>query len=266
MSKSLEIKSNLVLSNSAGVSVGDERFRLLEIIDRVGSISAAAKEMGLSYKGAWDAANALNNLFPKPLIESRHGGKHGGGAVITEEGRKALLMHRQLTDGIGKILASLQESDGDAVEGNTPLWSLLFKTSVRNTFHGVISSIRLGAVNAEVQLKISNTATLTTIVTNHSVRSMPLKVGQSALAMINANAPILMREDEAGRSSARNQIPGVVASVEEGAVNSEVELDIGDGKTLVAIVTDDSVRDLRLKPGVRCFALVKAPQVILGVG
>ena len=67
------------------------------------------------------------------------------------------------------------------------------------------------------------------------------------------------------RTSARNQIAGVVAAREDGAINSEIRLDIGPGKTLVATVTLESAQSLGLAVGDPVTALVKAPHVILAV-
>ena len=74
-----------------------------------------------------------------------------------------------------------------------------------------------------------------------------------------------MAKGENLRTSARNQIPGVVSSREDGAVNCEVSVDIGGGKTLTATVTLESARSLDIKVGDAITALVKAPHVILAV-
>lgn len=64
--------------------------------------------------------------------------------------------------------------------------------------------------------------------------------------------------------SARNQIKGIVLSVNEGAVNSEVELDLGNGQTIVSIITKNSVENLGIKVGDEVTAIIKASSVILG--
>ena len=84
------LAATLVLTDHQGAKAGKERIDLLEEIGICGSISAAAKSVGISYKSAWDATNTLNNLFPKPLVISRTGGKAGGGAELTDEGRHVI--------------------------------------------------------------------------------------------------------------------------------------------------------------------------------
>lgn len=66
-------------------------------------------------------------------------------------------------------------------------------------------------------------------------------------------------------TSARNEFSGTVNAVTKGAVNAEVVLDIGGGKRLVAIVTNESIQSLGLKAGARACALVKASHIILAV-
>jgi len=67
------------------------------------------------------------------------------------------------------------------------------------------------------------------------------------------------------KTSARNAFRGVVASVTEGAVNSEVVVKIAEGVEIVAIVTRQSVEDLGLAPGREAIALIKASNIILAV-
>lgn len=267
--KTTALRPVLAMTNQTGLRVGEDRFRLLEAIDRLGSISAAAKEVGLSYKSAWEATNALNNLFACPLIVTRPGGRHGGGAEVTAAGRGALRAHRRLTESLADLLAELEQSmAGGHSDPDLPgpsLWSFLMKTSARNCFHGVVTAVTAGSVNTEVSLKISETTTITAVLTNQSVVALDLREGRPAFALIKASTPLLTRETEGVRLSARNQIHGTVLSIDKGAVNTEVVLDIGGGKTLAAIITNNSAWALALEPGMRCCALIKASQIILGV-
>jgi molybdate transport system regulatory protein len=76
---------------------------------------------------------------------------------------------------------------------------------------------------------------------------------------------VILAKGENLRTSARNQIAGKVAGREDGAVNSEIAVDIGGGKTLVAAITLESARTLEITVGDPITALVKAPHVILAV-
>lgn len=73
---------------------GPGKAELLERIDRRGSIAAAGREMGMSYKRAWQLIGTLNTMFRAPVVESTRGGPGGGGAVLTDLGREVLVLYR----------------------------------------------------------------------------------------------------------------------------------------------------------------------------
>ena len=74
--------------------IGPGKAELLERIDRCGSIAAAGREMGMSYKRAWQLIGTLNAMFRAPLVDSTRGGPGGGGAVLTDAGRHVLSLYR----------------------------------------------------------------------------------------------------------------------------------------------------------------------------
>lgn len=74
--------------------MGPGKAELLERIDRTGSISAAGREMGMSYKRAWQLVETLNAMFGAPVVESSRGGAQGGGARVTDTGRAVLAAYR----------------------------------------------------------------------------------------------------------------------------------------------------------------------------
>ena len=243
--------------------IGLERVALIEAVDELGSITAAAKRLGLSYKGAWDIVQGLNNLFETPLIEAAPGGKAGGAARITSRGRDVALAFRRVQTEIDAALAKLEAG----LSGETArdlFWSLGMRTSARNALRGEISHITDGAVSSEVSLRIAEGVEITAVLTRRSVEELELAVGKPAIALIKSSF-VLLAKGEGLRTSARNQIPGVVVAREDGAVNSEVILDIGGGKTLVATITVESARALEIGRDERLTALIKAPHVILAV-
>ncbi len=65
--------------------------------------------------------------------------------------------------------------------------------------------------------------------------------------------------------SARNTLPGIVRKIEEGAVNAEVTLEIAPDIRIVSVITLDAVHSLRLKPGDRAYAVIKASSVMIGI-
>lgn len=74
--------------------IGPGKAELLERIDRCGSIAAAGREMGMSYKRAWELVSTMNAMFQAPVVARMRGGPGGGGAVLTEAGREVLELYR----------------------------------------------------------------------------------------------------------------------------------------------------------------------------
>ncbi|WP_374468710.1 TOBE domain-containing protein [Phenylobacterium sp.] len=243
--------------------VGLERVALIEAVAELGSISAAARRVGLSYKAAWDAVQALNNLFETPLIAAVPGGQKGGAATVTPKGRAVVAAFARVRGEIDAALLKLESHVAAAPVGDL-FWSLGMRTSARNALRGRVSRVSEGEVSAEVTLDVAPGVQITASLTRRSVADLGLTPGAPAIALIKASFVILAR-GEGLRTSARNQIPGVVTRREDGQVTSEIVLDIGGGKTLVATVTREGAEDLGLAPGEAVTALVKAPHVILAV-
>ncbi|WP_348534808.1 winged helix-turn-helix domain-containing protein [Hyphomicrobium sp. D-2] len=86
------------------IRIGDEmvlgpgKVELLEAIGRTGSISAAGRELGMSYRRAWLLVDALNRMFPDLLVKASPGGSHGGGAKLTEYGMEVAAAYRRVEE------------------------------------------------------------------------------------------------------------------------------------------------------------------------
>jgi molybdate transport system regulatory protein len=246
--------------------LGRERVRLLEAVGREGSISGAARATGITYKAAWDAVDAMNNLVGRPLVETRAGGRRGGGARLTPDGLRLIETFHRLEGELARALQALEpDLAGTGLSAAGLMLGFFMRTSARNALHGTVTAITDDAVTAEVALAVAPETTLTAVVTRESVRALGLFPGREATALIKAPFVILAPAGEARRTSMRNRIEGTVARREDGPVNSEVTLDIGGGKTLTAIITRHSADDLDLAVGGRACALIDASHVILAV-
>ena len=76
--------------------LGPGKVELMERIDELGSITAAGRALGMSYRRAWSLVDESNALFGRPLIEKHHGGKAGGGATLTDLGRTVVAYYRDI--------------------------------------------------------------------------------------------------------------------------------------------------------------------------
>ncbi|MCG2586022.1 TOBE domain-containing protein [Massilia sp. TS11] len=244
---------------------GKGRIDLLAKLAECGSITQAAKAVGISYKAAWDAIDAMNNLAGAPLVERAKGGRGGGGTRLTARGQQLVANFQTLEAAHQRFVRELSEQAGSLADDYLLIRRMAMKTSARNQFFGRVSAIRRGAVNDEITLCIVGGQSLVATITHESTQSLGLAVGSEAFALVKASS--IMLADTAGgtRFSARNQLQGTISRLQTGAVNTEVNIDLGEGGSLAAIVTNESAAAMQLAPGAPVCALFKASSLILGV-
>lgn len=238
------------------------QIQLLQAVDASGSISKAAKQVGISYKTAWDRIDAMNNLVSQPMVTRSAGGSKGGGTALTDFGRDIVRgfqalqeEHRLFVERLGHRVRSIQDVADFLRSGS-------MVTSARNQFRGTVTGITVGTVDTEVELSISPQQSVTAIITQDSLERLDLTVGTSAVALVKASS-VILSTDPSPATSARNKLTGPIARIIQGAVNSEVTLDLGEGKTVCAVITNVSVIDLGLEVGQTACAIFKASSVIL---
>ena len=86
-------------------AIGPGKAALVSRIHETGSISAAARAMGMSYRRAWQLVEALNESFSKPVVLTAIGGKRGGGARVTAFGRKLVREYHRMEDKASAAIA-----------------------------------------------------------------------------------------------------------------------------------------------------------------
>lgn len=245
---------------------GAQRIALLAAIGETGSITGGAKAIGMSYKAAWDAVDAMNNLAGEALVIRSTGGKGGGGTQLTPRAQ-ALIDTFRAVDREHRLFL---ERAGAAVARFTDDWQLIgrigLKTSARNQLYGKVSAVRRGTVNDEISLALPGGEALVAVVTHESTETLGLAVGAEAVALIKASSVLLVADDGTPeRLSTRNRLRGTVSAVQRGAVNAEVSLTLAGGAVVTAVVTNDSVAELGIAQGQPIVAAFKASSVILGV-
>jgi molybdate transport system regulatory protein len=95
----------LRLDFGQGRAIGHGKVRLLEAVRDRGSISAAGRSMGMSYRRAWLLIDELNRLFETPVVETKHGGSAGGGAELTPFGHRVVQHYRSIERKAHKAVA-----------------------------------------------------------------------------------------------------------------------------------------------------------------
>lgn len=258
------------LDGAVWMKVGDQslgghgRVGLLRAIAAAGSITQAAKAIGMSYKAAWDAVDTMNNLAGEPLVERSSGGRGGGSTRLTARGQQLIERFGQIEAAHRRFVQILSdEAIGLSAELNL-LRTLNMKTSARNQFSGTVSAIRIGAVNNEIELALHRDARIVAIITRESTEALGLALGSEAFALVPSSDVIIATDLGGGKISARNQLPGTVSSLVPGAVNTEVILEMDGGGHIAAMVTNAGMEALALGPGKRAIAIFKASSVILG--
>jgi molybdate transport system regulatory protein len=111
----------------SGARIGPSKAKLLESVRDTGSISAAARDMGMSYKRAWVLLESINQAFTEPVVTAAPGGAGGGGAILTAFGAELLERYRRILD----------RAETTAADGLTAL-----RTSPARSRRG--ASLRLG--------------------------------------------------------------------------------------------------------------------------
>jgi len=148
---------------------------LLKGISETGSLTKAAKVVGLSYRSAWDRVEKMQDNVGRRLVESKTGGKTGGGASLTDEGRLMLREFRKTR----KLLFNVLE-DKEAWE------DVGYKLSARNRLRAKVVDVKAGAVTSQVKMRLVSTNTLTSVITNEAVEDLALKEGDAVEAIVKS--------------------------------------------------------------------------------
>lgn len=248
--------------NSHQAYLNSRRMALLEQVELTGSISRAAKLLGLSYTSAWDAVDAMNNLSQRPLVVCSAGQE--GGTRLTDFGREAVFAWRRMQIEYERYRTRVAQGIEHFADIDRLLQAISLKTSAGNQFRGRIKSIECGAINSTLTLDLGHGLEIVATLTRESVEEMQLSPGGDALALIKSSF-VLLSPDPQIRISARNRLHGKLAAIIPGPISSEVKLQLPGERTLTAMVTNESIAELGLASGQPCTALVKASHVIIAV-
>lgn len=138
-------------------------------------------------------------------------------------------------------------------------------TSARNRFEGTVAKVIPGAINDEVIVTLKSGDDVVATITKNSTERLGIKPGREVLVLIKASFVILLAEAEDYLFSTRNVFPGIVTEIRNGKVATEVDIETARGLSLTSTITVVSAERLKLAPGSKVSAAVKAPHVILAV-
>jgi len=173
------------LENEGGSYVfGEGPFTLLQKVQEMGTLSDAAKALGMSYRHAWGLIKQVEALVGEPLLETRKGGKvGGGGARLTGAAKDFLEEFSRVKENVSR--ASLDEFG----------WEDLFmKFSARNRIEGEVVSVEKDRVSAVVKIRIDVPCVITAFITREAVEELDVKKGDRAAAVIKATEVMISKE------------------------------------------------------------------------
>lgn len=265
MDKSMQVFGGIWIGKNDDSKISDVRISLLENIGNYGSITQAAKAVGISYKTAWDAVDVMNNLSGDVLVESATGGKGGGGTQLTAAGKKLVQTYRMIQKEHERFLSSIRAGVDDFDNFYPVIRRLAMKNSARNQFFGRVTQILAGSVSAEIRIAISEKDEIAATITHESLENLEIKVGCEIWVLIKSSSVILGTDDGNFSLSVPNCLHGTVLRMTEGQDSSDVVLALDGGNTVSAIVSNESANRMELKVGVEARAIFQASSVLLGM-
>lgn len=258
----MEIDGRFWLTKEKQNFLGAGRVELLERIDRIGSIHAAAKEMKMSYKAAWERINGMNALADHPLIERTTGGKGGGGSKLTPYAHELIATFRRLEELHRQFLDRFSQSAGDPERLEHILNRTFLTTSARNQFHATIDSIEPQGLNTTLGLMLEGGDLLYSTITTKSVESMALYLGEPCYAIIKSGDTKLLLE-EPTVSDMSNVLLGCITSIENSDERAEVTFRLRGGNEVIAFLEADQIPMYQV--GQSAYAVISPHNVIIGL-
>ena len=223
-------KDTIRYEQALGSNATDKRIDILRRIGEAGSISEAARSAGVSYKAAWQAIETLTNLAGSLLVEKVVGGAGGGGAQLTETGKRLLQASDLLAAAKNEVIANLNRAP-ESVVSVGGLNSLGLRTSMRNQFPCLVKSLRKRSPSIRVELALADGASLYSTITSESAQLLGLEPGQQVMALFKATA--VMVASHLDPREGFNTLAGVVTRVTSSRARGEVGLRLNSGVQLV---------------------------------
>ncbi len=247
-----QLLSKLYLTHDQDTFITPERIELLKSIAAEGSISAGAKAMGKSYKWAWDSIDQMNTLSASSLVSKSSGGKGGGGAEITPFAIELIAYYDDLEKIHQSKIESYQERFKQAFEKRS------FSNDIASTLHGKIAEIESNGEVCEVAIAYGNTR-----LKAKCKKAMGLSKDDAISFMVESNQIIIAKQEV--EISAQNLLVGDITEIRKDGKKVYLTLRLSTQETLTVLITTDSLMQLSLGVGQRCFAYFKTYNItILG--
>ncbi|HXF54767.1 MAG TPA: TOBE domain-containing protein [Hyphomicrobiaceae bacterium] len=251
-------RTSLDLSQALGQAATDKRIDILRRIGEAGSISQAARGAGVSYKAAWQAIETLGNLAGQDLVEKVVGGSGGGGARLTDAGRRLLRAADELTKTRATVLARINRETDDL--GASGLAGLGLRTSIRNQIPCTVRRLTPCGRVVAIELALADGAALRSRITVESAELLGLQPGMTVLALCKATAVKIVKGGRARPGV--NHLRGVVRRATRTEGDKELSLRLDSGVQLVGFARAAT----GFRVGQTAVACVEESAVAIAVG
>jgi molybdate transport system regulatory protein len=179
-------------------SLDDERQTVLDEVDALllrsiaetNSLTDAARQVGVSYRNAWDRIDRMESRSGRKVLTSKSGGAAGGSSRLTPEGLALLNEFK----GIREYLF-------DALDDRISAENVGYKLSARNRIHARITAIETGGITSSIKMVAARPVALTSIISKEAVEDLGLKVGDDVEAVIKSTEVMIGKASPATRQS-----------------------------------------------------------------
>lgn len=258
----MKIDGRFWLTKDGQSFLGSGRIELLEKIDQTGSINAAAKEMKMSYKAAWERINGMNALADQPLIERLTGGRGGGGTKLTPYARELIATFHRFNKLHRQFIDRFSEAGNDPERLARILSRTFLTTSARNQLPAVLKEIQPNGLHTTLTLALQGDDTLLSTITAKSVEDMGLEIGCDTYAIIKSS-DIKILTNPPTSNTADNILTGTIESLESAGDNVEIALRLNGGTPLIALEKQNTLQNLQI--GMTAYAIISPLHIIIGL-
>ena len=258
----MQIDGRFWLTKQQQSFLGAGRIELLEHIDATGSINAAAKEMKMSYKAAWERINGMNALADFPLIERTTGGRGGGGTKLTPYAHDLIATFHRLGELHRQFIDRFSEAGSDPEHLARILSRTFLTTSARNQLPSTLNTITTNGLHSTLTLTLNATDTLISTITEKSVKNMGLSMGCDIYAIIKSSDITILPTPSQSQNN-DNVLCGTIETLEISGDNIEIALRLLGGTLLIALEKQDSCQSFHV--GMTAYAHISPLHIIIGL-
>ncbi|WP_458700128.1 TOBE domain-containing protein [Sulfurospirillum sp. 1307] len=233
----------------------EKKIKLLESIEKCGSISKAAKEVPISYKLAWEMLDNMNNLSSKPIVLKAVGGSGGGGTKLTSHGKELIKSYYILKDKYDAFLQNISK-----IDDLKTLQKLAISISARNQLLGKIIEIKNYKVSSDVVFELKSGVRLCSTITHEAVMQMDLKVGDEIVGIIKASSVYIANEPTKNINNFKASIDDIQS--DEGI--AKIALHVNNTDKIWLTCKSYLIDELSLKVNKEVYIFIQPKNILIG--